>query len=266
MAYCGSELVNEVAKLNQMIEEQKFELIEEATKHAEDVAQLKQTIEDQKSELIVKSSDHAAEAARLNQIVGKKETEMKAQILKNSVLSKKVDKLEGAAKTIEEAGLFGKLVQLAKSSTTRLILDLYRKNVDYEYELCDLDAFLESKANRYSDYFFAGGLAWYLALEPANKDEINCLKIHLYAEDYAGSDGGKWHVKVDFSLSIVNQSKDQKKTSDFTGAKDFNETGSGWGWDKFISIKDLRDGGYVKNNEIRVQASLKVVGDLIRTE
>ena len=243
MANLGSEPVKEVARLKRKIEAQEAERIEIAIKHAEEVVELKQTIEDQKS---------------------KQQTELKARILENSVLSKKVDKLEKAAKTIEGAGLFGKLVQLAKVSKHRLILDLYRKNVDFDFELCDLNAFLKSKAYRSSDYFFAGGLAWYLGLEPAEKDEIEYLSIDLYAEDYAGSDGGNWHVKVGFSVSIVNQSNGREKTHDLTG--DFSKAMSGWGLDKFISIKDLRDDGYVRDNKIRVQASLEVVGDLIRTE
>ena len=218
-----------------------------------------------------RGSELADEVAKLNQIIENKEAELKAQILENSVLSKKVDKLEEAAKTIltiEGTGLFGKLVQLAKVSTRPLNLDLYRKNVDYEYELCDFDAFPKSKVYRYSDFFFAGGVAWYLVVKPDNKDGIEYLSIYLHAKDYAGGDGGYWHVKVNYSLSIVNQSIDfwsfanQKKTysstSDFGGSR-------GWGYPYFISIKDLRDNGYIKDNKIRVQACLKVVGDLIRT-
>lgn len=235
-----SELADEVARLSEELEDQKAELIEQATKHA----------------------DFIGVMARLNQLIDYKETELYEQATKNLELSQKIDELEQSVKAIEGVDLFGKLVKLAELSTGQLDLGLNRKQTDFEFELNNVKAFLESKAILNSQYFFAGGLAWYLALKPCIKDEEKHLSIFLYAKDYADN-ADDWSIRAKFQLSIINQSWGLDSTLGYTN--DFNKA-NGFGLHKFISIRDLQAGGYIRNDKIRVRARLKVVRGLVRND
>lgn len=237
MAKRGSELAEEVVRLNEKIDEQKSALDEKATKHAQ-------------------------ELTRLNQMIVDKETELIKKATKISGLTKKVDELEKTVKAIEGAGLgkLVKLVKLAKLSTGQLDLDLNRKQADFECELNGVEAFLETKAPHYSRYFFAGNLAWCLEF---NQSVNEYLSIYLFAKNYTGGTGD-WSIRGEYEMSIVNQSGGLNSSASST--KDFGtKTFLGWGLPRFISIESLRAGGYIKDNKIRVQVHLKV-GELIRAE
>ena len=157
----------------------------------------------------------------------------------------------------------GKLVELIQLGV-ELNLDFQRKDADFEYELNGVNAFLESKATRSSGYFFAGGLAWFLALKPNIEDGDEYLSIFPEAKDYAGSDSSRWSIRVKHSLSIVNLAEGENSSRHFT--MDYNSKAViSWGWPKFISIKNLRAGGYIKDDKIGIRTHLEVVAELIRS-
>ena len=129
-----AELVEELARLNKLIEE------------------------------------HATKNSNLTKAIEVKKSELTIQTTKISVLSREVDNLKKEKKRIKEAE---NLSELVKMLGDKIDLGVNRKKADFEYELDGVDAFLDSNKVHYSKYFFAGSLAWYLEFKTKVDEEIS---------------------------------------------------------------------------------------------
>lgn len=192
----------------------------------------------------------AEEVVRLSKIIKDKECELALQTKRNS-------ELESAIKRIRRVDDRGKVVEMLNGHVN---MDLNRKQVNFEYELDDVEVFLEIEKKRCSQYFFAQNLAWYLDLRAKLEGKDKFLSIYLGTKSYDKS-SGDWTIRVTYELAILNPSGGKKKLK---STRDFCSKGHlAWGLHEFISIQDLKTGGYIKDNKIRVQAHLEA-GELVR--
>lgn len=211
-----------------------------------------------KTERVTEESKLAGEVASLKRILETKQSELTGQVRRNGVLSENVKRLEKEIKRIKEVD---RLAEVTKMFSGKLDLGVNRKKVEFEYELNGVDAFLESNKFRRSEFFFANHLAWHLKVKTKVDGENRFLSIFLCAHNHATI--GNWSTKATYDLIILNQSGGKNKSSKST--KDFGTgTSFGWGVPKFISLNDLRTGGYIKEDKIKVQILLEVE-DLVRS-
>lgn len=217
-------------------------------------------VEKKQSELVEESVKHSEEVARLNIIIKAQKLELNEKSNKNFDLNRMLDELKKTNQAIEGADL---LSRVAKLSIGQVDVGLNRKKVVFDYELNGVNAFLESEVNRFSEYFFAGGLAWYLSLTRKTFDDDRHLSIYLGVKDYA--DAGDWSIKADYEISIVDRSWAPNWTC---GSK--NEFGTKnsvcFGWPRFISVKDLRACSFIKDDKVLVRVHLKLTGELVRSK
>ena len=136
-----------------------------------------------------------------------------------------------------------------------------KKTADFEFKLDDADAFIESGNPHNSEFFFGGSLAWYFCLKTKVIDGDKFISIFLYPKDCAG---GVWSIEVNYDVLLLSESGGHKKEFDIKHNFTSNPI-IGWGLPKFISITDLRAGGCINDNKIKIIAHLEF-GELIRSE
>ena len=273
-----AELVGDLTKLKENVEEQTAkiseltikneELVDEnweltrqneklATKNSE-LARKIQELENKNSNLAKKNQKLAtknSELARKNGVVATTNevlnTTIKSLTTHISSLNREVADCKKDIKPIEGAGDLNEVIKM-----------LGRKKADFEYELDNVGAFLESNKSRFSKYFFAGGLAWILEFAKKVEGQDRFLSIFLRASN-CGGENRRWSVNVIFRLSLLNQSGGQNCSLEYT--KDFSTALPAWGWQKFISTNQLRTGGFIKSNKIKVHVSL-LFGEVVRSD
>ena len=158
-------------------------------------------------------------------------------------------------KTIDRIKAVEHLEQVFKIFKGKVNVGQNRKAVDFECELNDVNAFLESNEERYSEFFFTQYLAWHLQFAIHAVGEQKFLSIYLFPKNYYPF-AGKWSLSVTIEVSLLDQTGRGNRT-----AKDTFEFGNGYhgsGWSDFISIDFLRTGGFIKNNKIQVRLHLEV--------
>ena len=166
-----------------------------------------------------------------------------------------MDKLQ---KTIDRIKNVEHLNEVVKIFRGKVDIGLYRKTVDFECELNNMDAFLESKEERYSEYFVTKYLAWHLQFAIHAVGEQKFLSIYLYPHSYYPF-AGNWALSAMLEVSVLDQTGRGNRTAKNTF--EFGKGYAGSGWSDFISIDFLRNGGFIKYNKIKVRAHLEV-GDL----
>lgn len=207
------------------------------------------------------NADQFIKRSELAEKISKLKSELDAQVARNSELIKTVNKLENMKKDDEKGE--NDLSKLVEMSIGKADIGIKRKTVDFECELDGVDAFLKSREIRRSEFFFARHLAWKLHFRSSIVSGEEFLSVFLYAKNYADA-SQNWSVKATYDVSIVNQSGGQKCSNSST--QDFATKGFlGWGLSEFISIEDLRTGGYIKNDKIIVRVHLEV-GEVVRIE
>ena len=197
----------------------------------------------------------------MNEIIDDQESESIAQAHRISDLNKKVTKLGKDVQRFKRADL-GKLVLMSKG---KVDIGVERKSADFEYELMNAKAFLKGFRNRFSRYFIANHLAWYLSVCVKGRRQKKFLAIYLHSESYA-DELGDWSIEATYGLSILIQSGSQSEDKLKLDTAVFGtKTSLALGWPKFISLQDLRAGGYIKSDKIKIQVHLEL-GKLIRTQ
>lgn len=206
-----------------------------------------------------KEPELAKEVARLNQIVQRSQSELMEQATMNSLMSKELERLGKEIQRIKSGADLGEVVETFNG---KLNLNVEQKNGEFEYELNefeyelnDVEDFLETpSAVLCSEHFFVNNTAWQAKVKTKVDGENRFLSIYLYPKRITP---GNVSIKATYVLTILNQSGGENKTSKCT--KDFGTNPlCAWGESKFISLDELRTGGYIKEDKIKIQVLLEV--------
>ena len=250
-----AERVGEVTRLKEIIEEQTVKNSELTRKNEELATKnevLTKTIDEQatkNSELTRKN----VELATKNEVLTKTVEGQAAQI---SSLSREI----GDCKKIKRIKEAGGLSEAINVQGEKFDLSTDKKRVDFE---CQLDeVFLEYNERRFSRYFYFNSLAWYLEFAMRAEGKNRFLSIFLRASSCVGGKD-KWLANVFHVMSVVNQSGGED--SSLQCVKRFSADQPVYGWPTFISVNKLSTGGFIKENQIKVRATLQLI-ELARTD
>ena len=199
--------------------------------------------------------------AKLNKLVESKEAALIDQDNKINELYKEIDRLTKASTlasstAIKRTGEELKPQQVVEMLAGKVDIGLNRKKVDFDYELQNVDAFLELDHQGRTEYFFTKYLAWYVAFKVVKELEVQYLAVYLYSANYTVSSVMQ-PIKTTYDLTLLTQTGIKNKS--FSSTNEFGTPSTSfWGLAKFISINDLKLGGYIKNNKFKVRVHLEV--------
>lgn len=147
--------------------------------------------------------------------------------------------------------------------------DVNKDEVTFVFEVDNIAEFLKdskSYERRFSEYFQCRGILWYLDIsQSALSDGRKVLSGLLHSHN---PDHHKWHIRVDFDLSLLNQSGKEDSPALSHENVTFRSEGDSFddnlGWTNLIEIETLENGGFIKHNTIKLQVKLKALTKLIR--
>ena len=147
--------------------------------------------------------------------------------------------------------------------------DVNKDEVTFVFEVDNIAEFLKDETNerRLSEYFQCRGILWYLDVsQSALSDGRKVLSGVLHSHN---PDRHPWYIRVDFDLFVLNQSgKENSPTLSHENAIFRSEGNSNFddnlGWTNLIEIEKLENGGFIKEDKIKLQLKLKTLTKLIR--
>lgn len=142
--------------------------------------------------------------------------------------------------------------------------DINRPEATFVFESNNITAFLEdpsvesmnfSKNYRMSEFFYIRGIAWYIKFIVVKKDDDKkYLKTFLAVHNPL--DDSNWSVDAFIRLRIINQSG---KRDEFYGTtkNKFDKNDLTWGYSNYISVDDLKNKQFIKNDTIKIEVYVK---------
>ncbi|CAN6175456.1 unnamed protein product [Urochloa humidicola] len=152
-------------------------------------------------------------------------------------------------------------INVATVKTNATLETLFVKNKNFinkaKVYTWEIEDYFALKNPSYSPEFELGGYRWYINMYPTSDGKHLSLFLNMKKPNDLPKNSGKL---VEFTLSI----KDLENGKDFktTGRNQFSGKGSGWGWDKFISLEDFKDAskGYLIKGKCCIEAEVAIVG------
>ena len=164
-------------------------------------------------------------------------------------LTKQANELKMENQTYRRITRPNDLEHIVKTLRGNVEIGVTRIKAKFNYELNEVDAFLESGNVHLSEHF-ACNLTWYLKFETKVEGEEKFLSIFLFSKNYVA---GKvnWSIKSSLAMLLLGQSGGPNKLFD-ANSEFITKTFIEYSWPSCISIKNLRAGGYIKDNKIKI--------------
>lgn len=180
----------------------------------------------------------------LKQTIEDKQLEISELTGKVSTLNVELDKLKS------KGGDLNELVRLANGQTD---IDLKRKEIEFEYRLGGVAAFLSSEEEkRVSEFFFCNNLAWSVSVYKKLYKSTEYLAVYLKAANFVDA---IWSTEVTFKCTILSHSPGGNRGP---WKCQFSDRYPSWGWGQFLTIVALRSDGFIINDEIKIRVYLKI--------
>ena len=188
------------------------------------------------------------------------------QQLKISEQEKKISALNAELDKLRVESKVTNLGALARLADGKVDIGLKRQKADVKCSIGGMAAFLNSDEKKYtqSEFFFYDDRAWSVEVGKQRFEDKTYLSVCLRATDFANP-SANWSIKAACKITLLNS----KPLSNLSfgskkfGHLEFSKQRPLWGWDNFITINELRSGGFlsssfIKNDEIKLKVYLRV--------
>uniref|UniRef100_A0ACD5TKY0 Uncharacterized protein n=1 Tax=Avena sativa TaxID=4498 RepID=A0ACD5TKY0_AVESA len=137
--------------------------------------------------------------------------------------------------------------------------DLFvQKKTDTQVYTWNIEDFFALKNPSYSPEFELCGHKWSLQLYPSGNDTNgNYLSLYLVMNDRLDKNAA---ILVESRISIINPETSRRDSG--KGWDEYSNNFKNWGWHKFISLEDFKD-GYLVKTKCCIEAQVAVVGSSV---
>lgn len=164
-----------------------------------------------------------------------------------SLMKERIEMIEKNFNKTEE------IIEKLQQKMKELIMN--KPEETFIFESSDIISFLEGHSDKFrkSKYFYARNLAWFVELEVVKAiEEKAFLYIHLKVLNLSGDK--KWSINVNHEMRIKNQSGKQDKCFEM---KNNVLKKDGLVRFQFISVEEVMNDGFIKNDTIKIQIYVK---------
>ncbi|CAL5072638.1 unnamed protein product [Urochloa decumbens] len=183
-------------------------------------------------------------------------------------------------------------IEVATIETNATLETLFVKNKNFinkaKVYTWEIEDYFALKNPSYSPEFELSGYRWYIGMNPTSDGKHLSLFLNLKKPNDLPKDSGKL-VEITLTIKCLENGKDLEgtglhlaeirmldRTSTYTrlsshiidffmenaGRIQYSDKGSGWGFDKFISLEDFKDAskGYLIKGKCCIEAEVTIVG------
>ncbi|CAL5083057.1 unnamed protein product [Urochloa decumbens] len=173
-----------------------------------------------------------------------------------------LETLKASGFLVNNSCTFGiEFIEVATVETNATLETLFVKNKNFinkaKVYTWEIEDYFALKDPSYSPEFELSGYRWYISMYPTSDGKHLSLFLNLKKPNDLPKDSGKL-VEITLTIKCLENGKDLEGT----GRIQYSDKGSGWGFDKFISLEDFKDAskGYLIKGKCCIEAEVTIVG------